>query len=312
MAIKVPAEFSNPPHQSEANELFVDKTCRIDEEHGFRCLELEIEHPWSEKITALARKYKVNGLVVHITAPWKNKSLDFLSKLPDLVFLNLITRELIPWHVIESLSKLKELALSSNSMMLGNDRFALGPAPEPSAIDFTKMKSLRHCRMNWSPTWASLLKVKRLRSLEIGDAFTLPELDCTALECLEKLTIAGAPKLRRIALHDRTPLKRLYLNNVTKLNADWPRLARDLDNLTIVGKMATPWEDLRHAKNLRNLVIFGVNKFGSAQFLKELPKLYSVTIESSNLSTEDRALIGKINEQARADWKKRQAAQEKK
>ena len=307
MATKVPDDFASQRRfKRESKQLFADKTCSINEAGDIRHLDLNVGFAWTDKTAALAKRYKVNGVHVYLTAAWKNKTLDFLSRIPDLKTLNLCTREMISWNTIESFFALEELSLSSDSMFMGNDRFAISPAPAPSAIDFTKLKNLRSCRINWSSSWASVLKVKWLKELEIRDDTSLAELDCSDLDSLEELTLPGLFKLKNILLNDRAKLKRLYLNGVPKLNPDWRRLGRDLERLTIVSKIASPWEEIRHARNLWELNISYVKNLGSVQFLKDLSKLYFVSL-GAKLCKEDDALIEEINKQALADWKKRQA-----
>ncbi|MDB6122680.1 MAG: hypothetical protein JWQ71_1673 [Pedosphaera sp.] len=68
------------------------------------------------------------------------------------------------------------------------------------------------------------------------------------------------------------------------------------------------WEkDGLRELHLKHLSLSGTKRMDSAQFLRELSKLYYVTFEAK-LPEHDEALIEKIDAFAVADYKKRRAA----
>jgi hypothetical protein len=265
----------------ESDLLYEDDTCLIGEE-GDGIVWLRLLHAWTPAAAALARRFKVGGLSVCIP-PKGNPSLEFLAEVPNLRAIEVTSHPGLTWNKLETLTGLENAILSC-------DR-----GKPPQRIDFTSFTKLSNCGLDWSDSWASILQAKNLRKLQINDAEGLADLDCTQLKRLEWLTLYGCFALKDFTLPDSAKLRRLWINEAPKLKPDWKRIGRDLEDLSIIGRIGSPLEELRQLKKLIVLRLVGEKRMKSLAFLRELPRIAAVYCDA-NLSKADKALVDEINE----------------
>ena len=265
---KSPSHRQAQRKDADSPFVYSDPRCVVSETANGQ-LELHFHEDWSPGIAKVVKRFGIRRLDVMITPRWKDQSLDFLAGLPDLIALTISTqgwlsgRSLAGWNRIESLSKLEELSLSCNQLR-----------GEPCAIDFTRLARLTLCRISWETAWASVVKAKQLRELAVGDeANALRELDCSALAGLETLTLGPCFALKTLTLADAARVSILTLGGAPKLQPDWRRLGRDLEKLTLNGKVGFPLEELRAATGLRRLYLLNTKPVRSLSSSATCPPL---------------------------------------
>jgi hypothetical protein len=282
---------SDSDYQSDF--LYEDDSCLIDEEAD-GLVWLRVFFSWSPAMAALARRFKVRGLSVCIP-PKGDPSLDFLAEVPNLRAIHVTSHPALAWNKLECLTGLEKITLSCD----------YGKPPEK--IDFPRFKKLTYCCLSWSDSWASILQAKSLRKLHVNDAEDLVDLDCTQLKRLEMLTLYGCFALKSFNLAESTKLRRLWINGAPKLKPDWQRISRDLEDLSINGRIASPLEELRQLRKLILLHLLGDKRIKSLAFLRDLPRLAAIYVDA-DLSKADRALVNEINENGETRFKKWEAA----
>jgi len=223
---------------------------------------------WNRSLAALCRQHGITSLDIHLSAG--RTSLDFLEELPTLrqlvIHLPLQPKPL-DWRPLERLPHLENLAINSSGK---GQRLS-----SPGEPDVTAIKSLITCRFSpWEPEWSSVLRCRNLRGLYLlWENFGLKDLDLCALDKLTELELGGMTKLEAITLSSRARLKSLQLRSCKKLRIDWSRFGRDLEYLWIEGKPAYGYDELRHAPQLKGLMLGYARRIQSAEFLRHLPRL---------------------------------------
>lgn len=255
---------------------------------------------WSPAVAKIAKRFQVCGLDVSVKPP-ANRSLDFLSNLPNLQSLEISSfwltsgRSLVDWKKIEMLSDLENLSISCYE-----------PEGEPCEIDFRKLSRLKACNITWRGTWSSILKAGSLRKLRIRDQQNkLVELDCTSLRGLKELQLDPCFALKIVALAESARVSELSLGGTPKFKPDWKRLGRDLERLNINGKVGFALEELRVARKLRRFSLFNMRKVASLQFLRDLPAFEIIDSWNNKLSDADNGLVVEIIERFKKNKSKR-------
>jgi hypothetical protein len=300
---------------------YQDEYVSIDEDlAGLTILHLQ-SGPWGPHITRLAKQFRakridfratedwtdtdlsflkefgeLQSLDVELPFQWAEHTLDFLAYVPNLTSLNLRAGPRVRWEKIETLKRLRELAV-----------FLRSPGPEPRPIEFSALTDLVRCRLGWTPAWNSVLKAKQIKDLQIHEIYNnipaqLTHLDCSSLLGLERLTLLGCKRLKSITLGSDVRIRELWVNGSPRLHLG-SLLGEHLEKLTVIGNVASEWEEIAKAKRLKRLDISFASKLRSAPFIKELPMLELVSI-SGKLPEDEEAYMKAINDRFRAKRKK--------
>jgi hypothetical protein len=177
---------------------------------------------------------------------WPGASLEFLSQLPELQGLEILTRNKLDPGPIEQLKKLRILSLW---------------CPLNSAIDLTQLPNLRSCEIAWSTKTESVSNCTLLETLLLK-GFLLPRLDVlTRLSSLRRLKLYGAR-------HLQSPESIGSVTAIEQLSLSFCPALVSLDGIQRVSL-------------LKQLEIYSARRLTSIEPLRECRGLEKVTLENT-------------------------------
>lgn len=251
---------------------------------------------WSERIERLCRRFGVTSLTFNNLSVRKG-SIGFIRSVPTLRKLSISTIDPIDLSPIEGMANLELLWLRWDV-----DRWDAHATPPP-ALDFTTLPNLKRCRIRLHPPFESLLACEWLTELEVYDTAGRAHLDLNRLKRLGKLTLENCLGMRSFTLSERARLRELEITSCLTLKVDWQRVGRDLEDLSINGRVGFPLDEIAAARKLKRLGLFKRN-LPSLKFVKRLPRLWTLnwlpTAPEDRLSEENWKLITSINTKRRS------------
>ena len=231
---------------------------------------------WTKELASFYDKHRVEALYLNVARGWTGTDYSFLASLPWLRSLNIIAGTCNDLSSIGGLTDLEELSVGYTIR---------------KKVDFSNLKSLRSCFLEWWPGAASIFSCTNLQSLylhklpatksnELGDLQNLRALTVysQSIESLE--SISSLTKLEKLELLGTRKLK--SLRGIEKLSS--------LRSLTLDGcSLLSDLEPLSGLNNLEHLVTSNwkvINSLEPLQSLKEL-RAFSFSGERTVVSDGD-------------------------
>ena len=302
--------------------LHEDDTCDIIEWDSL--VTLSLKQKWNPNYIKLIHRFGVRGIEACDGDGWNDETIDFLKKIPDLRSVMISTSSELDLKPLEKLSELTSLWITSACAL---DLSPLERLPnleeltlflkskEQSDFDFTRLRRLQTCKLDWIPQFQSVCKCTGLKSLWIlwvrgisSDGYPeLRELDLREMGNLEELTLEGLIDLKKIDLSEAARIRALRISQCRKLQVDLNRFVRDLECLQLEGKIAFPLDDLGLAKCLKIFqFMFLNNKLPIPPFISKLPRLIDGLAVDTKLSEPDRRVEAGFSANRRARNKQKE------
>ena len=215
----------------------------VEERDGLRWL--VVEHGWSSQLTERVNSGRVDGIELNSSKGEWGEDLRFLREVPalrNLVLINLRERDVEP---IGALTHLVNLRLSAYAA---------------SALDFSRLRSLRYCFVEWRKQYKGISACTGLEDLYVNK---YPARDLgmvAAITALQKLRVGDSRVFA--SLNRISSLKRLQFLGLYAL----PQLA-SLEPLS------------EAAATLETLEVTGCRRFGSLAGLEHLTRLRRLILE---------------------------------
>ena len=217
---------------------------------------------WSPATARVASRFGVKALSLHVDLSWADTSLSFLERLPQLEALVLSGPGAINWSKVESLTSIRDLYLNC---YVGT----------PGEINLSGLAKLKVANINSLEQWDSILACRSLRVLSIREVFKLKTLNLTKLKSLRELAIIDSPSIEDVELARGAKLKALRISKSKRVKPPWGRIRRELEYLTLDGRLGFPLSEVRHAENLKRIELFQQGMISLAP-LRRLSKLKKI------------------------------------
>ena len=204
-----------------------------------------IEGEWSKAISDFIEKESIEALFLNYARGWKGKDFSFLSELNSIKELDMIVAKAENLDSISGMYNLEEVNLACHTN---------------SEIDFTKLKKLRKCYVNW---WTGASSI----------------LDCVSLESLylDEVKIKGLSKIGLLK-----NLTSLTIANSTVDSIEWVSKLPQLTKLSLLNcKQVKDFSAIEACVNLKELTIDGSKKLMDIDFLKNLKGLEFINLSSN-------------------------------
>src|SRR5437773_1202721 len=215
----------------------------VEEHDGLRWL--VVEHGWSPEFADLVKSGRVDGIELNASKGEWGEDLGFLREVPalkNLILINLAERDVEP---IGALTHLVNLRLSA---------YAVSP------LDFSGLRSLRSCFVEWRKQYLGISACTSLEELYVN-RYPARDLGMAAtLIALQKLRIGDSRVLA--SLDGISSLRRLQFLGLYAL----PQLAS-----------LEPLEEV--ASTLETLEVRACRRFGSLAGLERLTRLQRLVLE---------------------------------
>ena len=218
------------------------------EPHYDICPGLRIECEWDNSMIPLLEEYSIKYLVLNSSYGWRCKDYSFLSRIPLMKSLYVLSSSLIHINHIEHQTELEELVLHGHII-------------DSLPIDFGRFKKIKRLSCSGSEVNDSLFSCSTLTYLWIDELWKKEAFPIGRLIHLKELTIKNS------SLSDIEFLN--YLPELTKLSLDNCRSIRDYGSILYHGQIR--W------LSLRGVIIRDLG------FLRNMPELRILVIETGNV-----------------------------
>jgi hypothetical protein len=219
-----------------------------------------IEGEWSKAISDFIEKESIEALFLNYARGWKGKDFSFLSELKSIKELDMIVAKAENLDSISGMHNLEELNLAGFTR---------------SEIDFTKLKKLRKCYINW---WTGVSSI----------------LDCVSLESLY-LDEVKIKDLSKIGLLKN--LTSLTIANSTVDSIEWVSKLPHLTKLSLLNcRQVKDLSAIEACVNLKELTIDGSKKLMDIDFLKKTQRfrIYQFIVQRRDCDPCSSFLSGKL------------------
>jgi hypothetical protein len=235
---------------------------------------VRLKREWGPEVAAAMKKRRIPALEANYAWGWKNDGCEFLREVPWLRGLVLIAGTIEDLSPVSELLDLERLKLSCHSRR---------------SLDFSGLKRLQSCSINWLPGGESVFRCEGLESLYLDGVKGAQLAGISELKSLKKLTIANSNLNSLAVLDGLCQLEKLELLNCRKLTLlDGLECFQRIKWLSIDG--SKPIQDFRAVSELPDLEVLnlsGSGKIKSLAFLRPLKKLRAFSFAGSTTSVED-------------------------
>lgn len=229
---------------------------------------------WGPEIAAAMKERRIPALQANYAWGWKGDGCAFLREVPWLRGLQLISGTIKDLSPVSELLDLERLSFSCHSRR---------------AIDFSGLKRLQSCSMNWLPGAESVFRCEGLESLYLDGAKEAQLAGINELRSLKRLTIANSNLSSLAVLDDLFQLEKLELLNCRKLSQiDGLYRFERLKWLSIDGSKAI--QDFAPVAAVSGLEILNLSDCGKIRtlaFSRSLTKLRAFAFAGSATTVED-------------------------
>lgn len=204
---------------------------------------LVVSGAWNAELVNFIDANEIDALCLNSAKGWASRDYQFLSTLNNIKAIDIIAGgENINLESIESMSSLRELSIAASTKCV---------------VDFSKLRKLRTCFLNWWPGAASIFSASWLTDFAIDE-----------LKISDAKAISGLTSLRRLALSN------------TDINSlDFLPAMKELEILELLNcKKINTFSNIATLKALKWLRIDGTKKLKSIQFVSDCEKLEVIDI----------------------------------
>ena len=182
---------------------------------------LMVKGPWRRELADYVNNNGIKAIYFNSSLGWKGEDFSFLTEIPEIEELNILTSTATGLNALESLKKLEDLSLTCATK---------------DKVDFTQLSALKGCYIYWWAGAKSIVECARLEEAYF-DKIKLKDFGALGkLQALKKLTLANTPITSLSFLTELRDIGELALLNCKKIESFEPITGcSGLSRLTISG-----------------------------------------------------------------------------
>lgn len=201
-----------------------------------------------EDIIQTINSEDIEAITLNCARGWMREDVSFLSCLPRIKNLSVITSNVENITAIENMELLEELELT---------------ATIKDSINFRSLKNLKTCYLHWWNSAANIFECNWLKELH-----------------LDELKIKNVSEIEELS--NLVSLEKLVISNSNIKSLSWLKSLKQLKELELINcRSLTDFSEISNLTNLNKLQIEGCNKLSELRFLKALPNLEWLDLSSN-------------------------------
>ena len=225
---------------------------------------------WNDALERELRDAGVKALYLNSARGWRSEDFGFLGKLEFIEQLHIVCSEAEKLEALEMMRGLVDLSITAFTR---------------SRVDFTKIRSLRSCELNWWPAGKSILECCWLQHLRLDGAKTVSWDQLEAFRELEELTLTYSNVVDVGFIRSLKALHKLEFSSCRKITSFDPLLDRPslqwlrIDHFKDIGDI----EFVRNLTELEVLILSDTGKIASLAPVQKLRKLQALSFSGSTV-----------------------------